>query len=331
MRSTISGHLRDNVVGYVALFLVLTSGTAYALDGSNTVFTDDIVDGEVRNGDIRQGAVTTGKIANGDVRTEDLAPDSVVGDRVLNGALGGADLADRSIGGQKVGFETLAGVNVNDGSLFGADIANDSLGAADIATGAIGASEIGGAAVGTGELDPAAFNSTDIAPKSLADQRYEITSNAIQSDEVSDNSLTGADIAESSIDTPEAAFAKSDSGNDLPADNTEEIIAQRIVEPGNYVVLAKSSLISSGGEFVDCRLRVVRPGLTTNLDTVTNPTVKKSFGLPGAYEEVSMIGLIGYSGGNIELHFLCRGAGVTTDETRLVALKVNRFVGTDAP
>jgi hypothetical protein len=33
--------------------LVLTGGTAYALDGSNTVFGDDIVDGQVRTADIR--------------------------------------------------------------------------------------------------------------------------------------------------------------------------------------------------------------------------------------------------------------------------------------
>jgi hypothetical protein len=45
MQNRISEHLRSNVVGYLALFLVLTGGTAYALDGSNTVFSDDIVNG----------------------------------------------------------------------------------------------------------------------------------------------------------------------------------------------------------------------------------------------------------------------------------------------
>jgi hypothetical protein len=32
----------------LALFLVLTGGTAIALDGHNTVFSDDIVNGKVK-------------------------------------------------------------------------------------------------------------------------------------------------------------------------------------------------------------------------------------------------------------------------------------------
>jgi hypothetical protein len=62
--------------------LVLTGGTAYALDGSNTVFGDDIVNGQVRTADIRDAnlttadihsdAVTTGKIADGTIRDDDL-------------------------------------------------------------------------------------------------------------------------------------------------------------------------------------------------------------------------------------------------------------------
>ena len=34
---------------------MLTGGTAYALDGSNTVFTDDLVNGDVKVADIGQG------------------------------------------------------------------------------------------------------------------------------------------------------------------------------------------------------------------------------------------------------------------------------------
>ena len=131
--TTISGHLRNNVVGYLALFLVLTGGTAYALDGSNTVFSDDIVNGEVRTADVRAAAVTSPKIGD----------DAVTGaTEVADGSLAGADLGDRSIGGQKVGLETLTGANVSDGSLFSAEIANDSLLAADVGGGAIGFSEL---------------------------------------------------------------------------------------------------------------------------------------------------------------------------------------------
>lgn len=300
MRNRISEHLRGNVVGYIALFFVLTGGTAYALDGSNTVFSDDIVDGQVKTADLHDGAVT--------------------GAKVSDGALGGSDLADRSIGGQKIGTETLGGVNVADGSLFGSDIANDSLSSQDI----------GAHAVGSSELDPAAFLSSDIAQISASDQRYGVPPNAIQGPEVSDNSLTGDDIDESTLDTPEAAYAKVDGDIDLPSSG-ERTIASRTVEPGSYVVLAKSSLRSSDGQFATCTLNATRAGQSFDLDSATDPTVKPSFGLPGAWDEMELLGFVGSSSADIALKFTCHGDGVTTSDTRLAAIKVNRLVGTNAP
>jgi formylglycine-generating enzyme required for sulfatase activity len=83
----ISEHIRSNVVGYVALFVALSGGTAYALDGSDTVFSDDIVNGQVKTADIgdqevttvhiRAGAVTAGKLADGAVSTGKLADGAV--------------------------------------------------------------------------------------------------------------------------------------------------------------------------------------------------------------------------------------------------------------
>src|ERR687887_1655273 len=85
MSTRIRNHLQSNVVGYIALFLVLTGGTAYALDGSNTVFSDDIVNGEVKTPDLGTDAVTTGKILNGAVGTGDLANDAVQSNKIGNG------------------------------------------------------------------------------------------------------------------------------------------------------------------------------------------------------------------------------------------------------
>ena len=39
MSTRIRNHLRGNVIAYVALFFALTGGTAFALTGSNTVFS----------------------------------------------------------------------------------------------------------------------------------------------------------------------------------------------------------------------------------------------------------------------------------------------------
>jgi hypothetical protein len=43
-----------NVISSLALFLVLTGGTAIALSGTNTVFSDDIVNGAVKGADVAE-------------------------------------------------------------------------------------------------------------------------------------------------------------------------------------------------------------------------------------------------------------------------------------
>jgi len=101
VRDRISHHLRGNVVAYVALFVALSGGTAYALDGSNTVFSDDIVngeivtedigDGEIATGDLRGRSAVTRTIADGDAATEKLA-DGAVTPRKL--ACEGSDVDD---------------------------------------------------------------------------------------------------------------------------------------------------------------------------------------------------------------------------------------------
>jgi hypothetical protein len=56
MRQLRSHLTYGNVIGTIALFLVLSGGTAVALSGSNTVFSDDIVDGQVRKNDLANSA-----------------------------------------------------------------------------------------------------------------------------------------------------------------------------------------------------------------------------------------------------------------------------------
>jgi hypothetical protein len=73
MSGRLLAHLRQQWIGVIAL-VALSGGTAYALDGSNTVFSDDIVDGAVKTADIGSGQVRTQEIANGKVQGKDLAP-----------------------------------------------------------------------------------------------------------------------------------------------------------------------------------------------------------------------------------------------------------------
>ena len=72
MARRLFAHLRQQWIGVVALLLVLTGGTAYALDGSNTVFSDDLVNGEVKGLDLGADSVGSGKVADGSVKNADL-------------------------------------------------------------------------------------------------------------------------------------------------------------------------------------------------------------------------------------------------------------------
>jgi hypothetical protein len=79
-------HIRHNLVGYIALFLVL-GGTAVALPGRNKVDSGDIKRNAVRASDIARNAVTPSKIA----------PRSVDSLRVIDDSLGGADIDESTL------------------------------------------------------------------------------------------------------------------------------------------------------------------------------------------------------------------------------------------
>jgi hypothetical protein len=56
----ITNHVRQNLVAYLALFVALTGTSAYA---AGTVFSEDIVNGEVKTPDLDAQAVTPSKLA----------------------------------------------------------------------------------------------------------------------------------------------------------------------------------------------------------------------------------------------------------------------------
>ena len=68
------GHLRGNLIAYLALFVAL-SGSAYAAIKieRNAVRSKQIKDGSVRARDLRNDSVNTSKVANGSLLGEDFA------------------------------------------------------------------------------------------------------------------------------------------------------------------------------------------------------------------------------------------------------------------
>jgi hypothetical protein len=75
------------VIALIALFVSL-GGTAAALNGSNTVFSDDITDNQVYSADVRNDALSGGGLA-----AVDLRANSVGSSEVINGSLGTGELS----------------------------------------------------------------------------------------------------------------------------------------------------------------------------------------------------------------------------------------------
>jgi hypothetical protein len=161
----IRDHLRSNVVGYVALFVALSGGTALAAD---TVFSEDIVNGQVKTNDIsnsngvRSADVRDDTEEDGGLAAVDLAPDSVGGSELISGSVGtfeiGAnEVLSRNIAPSEVNAIDLANdavssSEIQDGAVDRLEIDTDAVGVPEIATDAVGGAEIGPDVVGPPEL-----------------------------------------------------------------------------------------------------------------------------------------------------------------------------------
>jgi hypothetical protein len=110
--------------GLIALFLVLSGGTAWATH--ERILSSDIVDGEVKNVDLGANAVTTGKVQNETLLGQDIAPNIIGSGRIADNSLTGADVANtNSLGSPEIGG--LGSADITNNSLTGDDIDENSL------------------------------------------------------------------------------------------------------------------------------------------------------------------------------------------------------------
>jgi hypothetical protein len=115
----------SNVVSSLCLFLLLGGGAAWA--NHEDIFSDDIVDGEVKHFDLAANSVGTGKIVNGSVQGLDIADSTVASVDLQNGQVRSADVANDTTTG------ALTGTDVANNSLKGADIDESTLDIGDAA------------------------------------------------------------------------------------------------------------------------------------------------------------------------------------------------------
>ena len=97
-----------NVASFLALFIVLTGGTAVALTGSNTVQSDDLGPGaQVKAPDVAANAV------NG----SDVVDNSIASADILDSSLGNGDFLTGSVNSRVVTDNELTGTDINEASL----------------------------------------------------------------------------------------------------------------------------------------------------------------------------------------------------------------------
>jgi hypothetical protein len=152
VQNRISHYIRSNILGLVAIFIAL-SGTAYALDGplpgQNQVGSDDIINGEVKNGDLGVDSVASGKIADRQVKNADLSLGASSSNTIADGGIQGVDVKNDTLTGAKIDEGTL----FNDNSLTGGDINESTLYNDDSLTGDdIDESSLAGLIRGSGQV-----------------------------------------------------------------------------------------------------------------------------------------------------------------------------------
>lgn len=118
----IRSHLRDNVVGYLALFVAM-SGTAAALPGQSSVDSGDIRNGQVKAVDVGAGQVKTTDLGTSAVTEPKLADLAVTTDKLAGGAVSAPKLLENSVGSSKIIDGEVTSDDVQDDGLGGEDIA----------------------------------------------------------------------------------------------------------------------------------------------------------------------------------------------------------------
>jgi hypothetical protein len=230
MFATVRTHARHNVVAYVALFFAL-GGTAWA--NHETIFSSDIVDGEVKQSDIANAAVVTDKLVQGAVTSGKVKNETLIGDDVADESLSGADLLDNSVTGADV--QPLGAHDISDAAFDDDDIR-------DVVPFARKLFAIPTNAIESGEIENGQVTSADLAD------------GTVTGSDLADGTVTGSDLATSAkpIAYEHEDDFTGDFGNTFPG-STEGTLA---LPPGTYVLFAKIMAVEFTDLGADCALEV---------------------------------------------------------------------------
>jgi hypothetical protein len=119
-----------NVISTLCLFLLLSGGTAVALSGTNTVFTDDIAnDTQPASGGNPAGGLTAADLRPNSVGSSEVTNESLTTSDIKNFSLGNGDFLTGSVDTRVATNNSLTGDDVADGSIASGDLAPAARGA----------------------------------------------------------------------------------------------------------------------------------------------------------------------------------------------------------
>ena len=124
VRSKGSRYVKDNLVGFLALFVALGGTGAYA---ANTIGSTDIIDGQVKSVDVGNGEINSADVKDESLTTFDVS--TFLGADVVDGSLTGDDIAKTS---------SLGRNEIDEASL----LFNNTIVQTDIATGGVASAEV---------------------------------------------------------------------------------------------------------------------------------------------------------------------------------------------
>jgi hypothetical protein len=135
--SKIRALVHQQWAGLIALFLVLTGGTALATHpgGQNTINSADIIDGQVKVADVGEAAVASHELKNDSILPGDVAPNSLTSGQIANGQVKAADIGDGEVKAAEVATGAVNAAEVATGAARTEEIANGQVQAEDLAPG----------------------------------------------------------------------------------------------------------------------------------------------------------------------------------------------------
>jgi hypothetical protein len=145
MSARIRQHIRSNVYGLVAVFIVL-GGTAYAIDGplpgQDQVGSGDIIDTEVKAPDIGKDAVRSDEVQDEALTGADVDTGGISSSEVLNNTLTHFDLGGDSVSWPELDPDAFNSeiAELSPGFVFG--IANNSIQSEEVSANSLSGSDI---------------------------------------------------------------------------------------------------------------------------------------------------------------------------------------------